>query len=43
MYDRLKRLYSEGKIDGNGIKNAVEKGWITAEEAGEIISGGEET
>ena len=39
MYERLKRLYKEGKIDEQGIRNAVNKGWITEEQAAEIIEG----
>lgn len=36
MFDRLKRLYGDGKLDMQGIKNAVKKGWITATEYKEI-------
>lgn len=32
MYERIKRLYEEGKIDKNGVANAVKNGWITPEE-----------
>lgn len=39
MFERLKRLYKEGRISEAGIWNAVEQGWITAEQAEEIISG----
>ena len=38
MFERLKRLYEEGKITQDGINNAVTKGWITQEQAEEIIS-----
>lgn len=38
MFNRIKRLYDEGKIDLNGVKNAVVKGWIT-EEQYKIITG----
>ena len=38
MFERLKRLYDTGKLDEAGIQNAVLKGWITAEQAQEIIS-----
>lgn len=47
MFERLKRLYNEGKLDAQGIENAVAKGWITQEQADEILaepeSGKEET
>lgn len=36
MFERLKRLYNEGKLDAQGIENAVAKGWITADEYKEI-------
>lgn len=32
MFDRLKRLYEQGKITEAGLQNAVTKGWITQEE-----------
>ena len=38
MFERLKRLYSEGKINETSINNAVEKGWITQEQADEILN-----
>ena len=38
MFERLKRLYAEGKINETGINNAVAKGWITQEQADEIIN-----
>jgi len=37
MYERLKRLYREGKIDKTGLANAVEKGLITQEQMDQII------
>lgn len=37
MYDRLKKLYEQGRIDKDGLWNAVEKGWITVEEYHEIV------
>ena len=40
MFERLKRLYEAGKIDEAGIHRAVENGWITPEQAAEIIGGG---
>lgn len=36
MYERLERLYKEGKIDDKGLDNAVAKGWITEVQAEEI-------
>lgn len=36
MYERIKRLYEEGKLDKNGVRNAVIKGWITKEQYKEI-------
>ena len=39
MYSRLKRLYEEGRIDSNGLQNAVNKKWITPEEKNEIENG----
>lgn len=38
MFDRLKRLYEAGKITNTGLQNAVEKGWISAEQYKEITS-----
>ena len=38
MFERLKRLYAEGKINETGINNAVTKGWITQAQADEIIN-----
>lgn len=39
LYNRLKRLYEEGRIDSNGLQNAVNKGWITPKEKDEIENG----
>ncbi len=38
MYERLKRLYSEGKITIQGLRNAVAKKLITEEQFTEITS-----
>lgn len=38
MYDRLKRLYKEGRASEAMLKNAVKRGWITDEEMQEIIA-----
>ena len=37
MYERLKRLYQEGRASEAMLKNAVKRGWITDEEKEEII------
>lgn len=37
MYERLKRLYQEGRASEAMLKNAVKRGWITDEEMQEII------
>lgn len=36
MFDRIKRLYDEGKLNIDGVRNAVKRGWITAEQFKEI-------
>lgn len=36
MFETLKRLYKMGKLDENGLRNAVIKKWITQEQAQEI-------
>lgn len=38
MFERLKRLYNAGKLDEAGIRNAVAKGWLTQEQAEEILN-----
>ncbi len=38
MFERLKRLYESGQLDQKGIENAVAKGWITQEQANEILN-----
>ena len=42
MFERLKRLYAEGKIDESAIRNAVAKGWLTEEQANEILNSPDE-
>lgn len=32
MYPTIERLYNNQQLDIQGVKNAVVKGWITAEE-----------
>ena len=36
MFDRLKRLYDENRLTKEGLKNAVAKNLITAEEYQQI-------
>jgi len=36
MFEKLKKLYVEGRITKAGLKNAVRKGWITAAQYQEI-------
>lgn len=36
MFETLQRLYIEGRLNEQGLKNAVIKGWITAEQYQEI-------
>lgn len=38
MFERIKRLYEEGRIDAAGVWRAVDKGWITREEAELILN-----
>lgn len=38
MYERLKRLYQEGRASEAMLKNAVKREWITDEEMQEIIA-----
>lgn len=39
MFERLKRLYNEGKLGADALRNAVFKGWITEAERDDIING----
>lgn len=38
MYERLKKLYKEGRLTEAALKNAVKKGWITENEMKEIMA-----
>ena len=38
-YNRLRKLYEEGRIDIAGLTNAVRRGWITEEQKELIIEG----
>lgn len=37
MFETIKRLYDSGKITTAGVINAIQKGWITNEEAQKIL------
>lgn len=37
MFERLKKLYIESKIDQAGLEKAVQNGWITEEEMNLIL------
>lgn len=43
MINRIKRLYDQGKLDKNGVKNAVLRGWITEDQYKEITGDEYET
>lgn len=36
MFETLKRLYDEGRLPDEGLRNAVMKNWITEEQYIEI-------
>lgn len=38
MYNRLKRLYCEGRLKDEGLQEAVTRGWITDEQRQEIVA-----
>ena len=40
MGDRIERLYQQGRIDADGVKNALEKGLITEDECKKILMNG---
>lgn len=40
MFETLKRLYEEGKLNADGLEKAKEKGWISEKQAKEITAGG---
>lgn len=37
MYETIKRLHTTGKITADYVRNAVTKGWITSEQANDIL------
>lgn len=39
MFETVKRLYQSGKLTAAGVQRAVEKGWITRDEALAILNG----
>ena len=41
MYEFLKRKYDEHKIGSLQIEEAIAKGWLTQEEADNILNGGD--
>ena len=38
MYERLKALYNDGRLDDTRLQVAVTKGWITQEQYDEITA-----
>ncbi len=36
MYERIKKLYDNGKLDKAGVRNAVVRGWISPEQYKDI-------
>ncbi len=39
MFDNIKRLYKAGRLSAAGVNNAVARGWITQQQADEILGG----
>lgn len=39
MYERLKRLYADGRLKAAGLAAAVSRGWISDSERLEILGG----
>ena len=37
MYEKLKELYRQGRITEEGLRNAINKGWITEAEMETIL------
>lgn len=37
MFQRLKRLYEDGRLTVDGLKAAIERGWINEEEYSQIV------
>lgn len=38
MFATIKRNYLAGRINEAGVQNAVKRGWLTAEQAAEILA-----
>lgn len=43
MYEIIKRLYLAGQLTPKGLDNAVEKGWITREQADVLTAPAKQT
>lgn len=39
MYETIKRLYDTGRLSEAGVERAVKKGWITEDQASNILGG----
>lgn len=39
MFETIRRLFQEGKLTEAGVEAAAMKGWITPEQAREIVEG----
>lgn len=39
MFETIQRLYQSGKLTQAGVEAAATKGWITQEQAQEIVGG----
>lgn len=39
MFETIRRLYQAGKLTAAGVEAAAVKGWITPEQAREIVEG----
>lgn len=39
MFENLKRLYTQGKLDTAALTKAIGKGWISQEQFSEIVGG----
>ena len=38
MFERIEALYKAGKLDAVGVEKAVARGWITQEQADQILN-----
>lgn len=38
MYERIRAMYADGRLDAVGVGKAVQRGWITQEQADAITS-----